>query len=81
MFGSAGQAKLADFNVAVIGLGGIGSLVVEYLAILGVGHFVLIDDDCVEVLIFHELWKAFFLSDAQQKIAKVKVARRLISEQ
>ena len=77
MFGSAGQAKLADFNVAVIGLGGIGSLVVEYLARLGVGHFVLIDDDCVEESNLSRIVGAS-VSDAQHKIAKVKVARRLI---
>ncbi|WP_439544008.1 ThiF family adenylyltransferase [Hyphomicrobium sp.] len=45
LFGDAGQAILAGAKVAIIGLGGVGSLVAEYLARLGVGAFVLIDPD------------------------------------
>lgn len=45
IFGDRGQAILAGSKVAVVGLGGIGSLVVEYLARLGVGELVLIDPD------------------------------------
>lgn len=48
MFGTAGQKILAESKVAVIGLGGVGSLVVEYLARLGVGHLVLVDHDEIE---------------------------------
>lgn len=47
MFGDAGQHILAGLTVAVIGCGGIGSIVVELLAKLGVGHLILIDPDCV----------------------------------
>ncbi len=38
---------LKDSKVAVIGVGGVGSFVVEGLARSGVGHFVLCDDDDV----------------------------------
>ena len=48
MFGVAGQAVLGRSKVAVVGLGGIGSIVAEYLARLGVGHLVLIDPDRIE---------------------------------
>ena len=48
MFGHAGQALLGASKVAVVGLGGVGSLVAEYLARLGVGHLVLIDLDVIE---------------------------------
>ena len=48
MFGAAGQHVLAESKVAVVGLGGIGSLVAEYLARLGVGNMVLIDPDEIE---------------------------------
>lgn len=44
VFGKTGQARLRKIQVAVIGLGGIGSLVTELLARLGVGNFVLVDD-------------------------------------
>ena len=43
LFGDAGQDILRRTRVAIIGLGGVGSLLAEYLAHLGVGHFVLID--------------------------------------
>ena len=48
MFGAAGQALLGTSKVAVVGLGGVGSLVAEYLTRLGVGHLVLIDPDRIE---------------------------------
>ena len=48
MFGVVGQRILRASKVAVVGLGGVGSLVAEYLARLGVGHLVLIDPDEVE---------------------------------
>ncbi len=46
--GGAGQVALADKKVALIGLGGIGSPVLQYLAAAGIGRFALIDDDVVD---------------------------------
>jgi hypothetical protein len=48
LFGDRGQAILGAQKVGVIGAGGAGSLLVEYLARLGVGHLVAIDDDRIE---------------------------------
>jgi molybdopterin/thiamine biosynthesis adenylyltransferase len=48
IFGDRGQAILARQKVAVIGAGGAGSLIVEYLARLGVGELVIIDPDRVD---------------------------------
>lgn len=45
LFGDRGQALLHQQKVAVVGAGGAGSLVVEYLARLGVGEIVVIDHD------------------------------------
>ena len=47
-FGDRGQRLLADLKVGVIGAGGTGSLVVEYMARLGVGHLVIIDPERIE---------------------------------
>ena len=47
LFGDAGQDVLRRMRVGVVGLGGAGSILVELLARLGVGHLVLIDDDRV----------------------------------
>ena len=46
--GGAGQVVLAKAHVALVGLGGIGSPVLQYLAAAGVGRLTLIDDDTVE---------------------------------
>ena len=48
LFGDRGQKILGKAKVAIVGLGGVGSLLAEYLGRLGVGHFVLIDPDRVE---------------------------------
>lgn len=46
--GGAGQVALAGKHVAVIGLGGIGSPALQYLAAAGIGRFTLVDDDAVD---------------------------------
>lgn len=48
LFGDAGQAILAGAKIAVIGAGGVGSLIVQYLAHLGVGHIIVIDPELIE---------------------------------
>lgn len=46
--GLAGQRRLHEATVAVIGCGGLGGLVVELLARMGVGCLVLVDGDVFE---------------------------------
>jgi hypothetical protein len=48
MFGAGGQAVLSGSRVAIIGLGGVGSILAELLGRLGVGHFVLVDPDRIQ---------------------------------
>lgn len=47
--GGAGQVRLADSRIAVIGLGGIGSPALQYLAASGIGRLALVDNDVVDV--------------------------------
>ncbi|OYW50455.1 MAG: molybdopterin biosynthesis protein MoeB [Novosphingobium sp. 28-62-57] len=46
--GAMGQARLAQSHVVLVGMGGIGSPALQYLAGAGVGRLTLIDDDVVE---------------------------------
>lgn len=46
--GAVGQAKLAASHMVLVGMGGIGSPALQYLAGAGVGKLTLIDDDVVE---------------------------------
>ena len=47
--GGAGQAALAGKRVAIVGLGGIGSPALQYLAAAGIGALTVIDDGVVEL--------------------------------
>lgn len=47
--GGAGQRRLLDAHVAVIGAGGIGSPAIQYLAAAGIGRLTIIDDDRVSL--------------------------------
>ena len=72
--GRSGQARLRQVRVAVIGLGGIGSVVTMQLAHLGVGELVLIDGDVVEASNLSRIVGA--RQDDVARTAKVEVARR-----
>ena len=48
-FGKAGQEKLKNARVAVVGAGGLGSAVAIYLVAAGIGYIKVIDDDDVEL--------------------------------
>jgi sulfur-carrier protein adenylyltransferase/sulfurtransferase len=46
--GEAGQARLGAAAVLVVGAGGLGCAVLQYLAAAGVGRLIIVDHDCVE---------------------------------
>ena len=46
--GEAGQARLAASTVLVVGAGGLGCPVVQYLAGAGVGNMMIVDHDAIE---------------------------------
>lgn len=47
LIGKQALAKLKNSRVAVFGIGGVGTYVVEGLVRAGVGKLVLVDDDCI----------------------------------
>ena len=47
-FGHEGQERLATASVVVVGVGGLGTHVVQQLALLGVGKLTMVDDEELE---------------------------------
>ncbi len=66
--GGAGQAKLLNSHVLLIGAGGIGCPAIQYLAAAGVGTISAVDDDVVSL---SNLQRQVLYSDAQIGEAKV----------
>lgn len=74
-FGAKGQERLQKLRVAIVGLGGTGSMVAEQLAHLGVSDFLLVDPDVVEATNLNRLVGA---TPADVGKEKVGIAGRLI---
>ena len=47
-WGTSGQKAIQHSTVLVVGCGGLGAPVIQYLAAAGVGHLTLVDDDLVQ---------------------------------
>jgi adenylyltransferase/sulfurtransferase len=71
--GRKGQRKLAESNVAIVGLGGLGTISSLYLALAGVGHLRLIDQDIVELRNLH---RQILYSPKDVNYPKVEVASK-----
>jgi len=52
-FGLAGQEKLKSAKVLVIGAGGLGCPILQYLAAVGIGEIGIIDDDVIALSNLH----------------------------
>jgi adenylyltransferase/sulfurtransferase len=76
-FGRKGQEKLAKSRVAVVGLGGLGTVSSLYLALAGVGHLRLIDQDTVEV---HNLHRQVLYGLRDLRFPKVEVSAGRLRE-
>ena len=77
LFGKDGQDKLRNSNVAIIGLGGLGSHIVQQLALLGVGEIIVCDFDFAVETNLNRLVGARH-DDPILKTPKVEIARRLV---
>jgi molybdopterin/thiamine biosynthesis adenylyltransferase len=75
--GAKGQEKLRQSKVAVIGLGGLGSVSALYLALAGVGKMTLVDRDTVELTNLHRQ-VLYSLNDL--RYPKVEAAARRIQQ-
>jgi molybdopterin-synthase adenylyltransferase len=78
-FGRELQNRLGELRIGIVGLGAIGSAMVEYLARLGVRNWVLVDSDVVELSNLNRLINAT-VTDAEKQRPKVYVARSTIRQ-
>jgi molybdopterin/thiamine biosynthesis adenylyltransferase len=74
-FDKGGQQKICNARVAIVGVGGTGSHVVQQLSYLGVRDFIIIDPDCVEDTNLNRLIGA---TPNDIKKPKVGVIKRMI---
>lgn len=71
--GAAGQQRLRDGRVLVVGIGGLGCPAAQYLAGAGVGRLTLVDPDLVAA---HNLHRQVLFTSADVDKPKAEVARR-----
>src|SRR5699024_8761545 len=74
--GEAGQTRLRDANVLIIGAGGLGSPAALYLAAAGVGHLAIVDHDTVDRSNLH---RQILHRDASVGQAKVRSAQATLA--
>ena len=74
--GGKGQRRLLDAHIAVIGAGGIGSPVIQYLAAAGAGRLTVIDDD---IIALSNLQRQTLFGTADVGSAKTAVAAEAVA--
>lgn len=77
-FGEAGQQKLQAARLLVVGAGGLGCPVLQYLVAAGVGHIGIIDHDRIELSNLH---RQVLYDTADIGQAKAEVAARKLRPQ
>lgn len=77
VWGSEKQKLLESFRIGIVGLGSVGSIVVEILSRTGVSKFVLVDDDKIETRNLDRTLNSTWF-DARLHTRKTKLAKRTI---
>ena len=80
LFGEEGQKNISDITASIVGAGGLGSIVFEMLARLGVGKIILVDDDRVETTNLNRLIGAKKKDVSSFKVDVLKEHAKLYSK-
>lgn len=76
--GPEGQLKLKEARVLVIGAGGLGCPILQYLAATGIGTLGAVDFDRIEL---HNLHRQILYREAQAGLSKIETALAFLKEQ
>jgi len=79
LFGAEGQAKLAEVRATVVGVSGLGSPLVQHLALLGIGDLTLVEPEELDDTNRNRFVGAR-VSDPVPGSPKVDLAARLVAE-
>ena len=74
--GELGQQKLKSAKVLVIGCGGLGCPILQYLAAAGIGKLGIIDDDRVDI---RNLQRQILFTENHVGTLKVEAAKEVLS--
>jgi len=75
--GDKGQKKLKNAKVLVIGAGGLGCPILQYLVPAGVGIIGIVDFDKIEI---HNLHRQILYTEKQVGLSKAKTAKETLEE-
>lgn len=75
--GDEGQEKLKKTRILVIGAGGLGCPILQYIATAGVGYIGIMDFDTIEI---HNLHRQILYSENEIGQEKVFVAKEVVSK-
>lgn len=75
--GIEGQKKLINAKIAIVGIGGLGSIASLYLTLAGVGYIKIIDHDIIEK---HNLHRQILYDPNEIGYPKVEIAAKKLSK-
>lgn len=75
--GDEGQEKIKNAKVLVIGAGGLGCPVLQYLATAGVGTIGIVDFDVIEI---HNLHRQILYTEDQVGLMKAATAKKVLEK-
>lgn len=75
--GVEGQQKLTNSTVTIVGIGGLGTVTAQYLALAGVGKLRLIDQDTVET---HNLHRQVLYTTHDLHYPKAEIAAKRLKQ-
>lgn len=75
--GEEGQLKIGNASVLLIGIGGLGSMVSQYLVAAGIGTIGLVDSDTVSL---HNLQRQVLYRESQVGLSKALTAKQSLEK-